>query len=275
MKIPPPNPIRILCAIVFLLGYPLSQGATAAGAEPSKILMVGNSLTYTYDIPKILGDLAQGAGKKIEITKHVAGGKSLAWHWANKSGKPERSVQEVIEGGQWDLVILQDSSSTAVKPESREEFKTSSRAFFDLVSKNKDTRLMFYMGFVRKPEITAADIKPVVDMYTEQADVFRVACAPVPLAFLRCREKAPQLALLDNQAGLKYAQNKTGTHQSPFGSYLAACTIYSAIYDQSPVGNPARASGEGVVIEDGDAALAQQIAWETWSEYKASRKPAS
>lgn len=266
---------RILPALVFLLGFPLCQSARAAGAEPSKILMVGNSLTYTYDIPKILGDLAQGAGKKVDISRHVAGGKSLSWHWANKSGKPERSVQEVIEGSKWDLVILQDNSSSAVKPETREEFKTSARQFFDLITKNKETRMMFYSGFVRKPDITAADVKPVIDMYTEQADALQVACAPVVLAFLNCREKAPQLALLDNQAGLKYAQNKTGTHQSPFGSYLAACTIYSAIYDQSPVGNPSHTSGDGTVIEDADAALAQQIAWDTWCAYKASRKPAS
>jgi len=275
MKTLPQNFTRILFAIVFLLGFPLSQAGMAGGAEPVKILMVGNSLTYTYDIPKIIGDLAQGAGKKVEISKHFAGGKSLAWHWANKSGKPERSVQEVIEGGKWDLIILQDSSNTALKPETREEFKTSTRSYLDLITKNKETRVMFYMGFVRKPDITRADVKPVVDMYTEQADVLQIACAPVSLAFLHCREKAPQFALLDNQVGLKYAQNKTGTHQSPFGSYLAACTLYAAIYDQTPVGNTARKSGDGTVIEDGDAALAQQIAWETWNEYKASRKPAS
>jgi hypothetical protein len=249
--------------LLLTLAVPNSRGASG---EPEAVLMIGNSLTYTYEVPRILMDLAAGSGKKLSITPHVAGGKSLSWHWTNPSGKDPKTAAEAIAAKPWDLVILQEGSRVSSKPDTLAEFNACIPGYVELVGKNKATRLMFYTGFVRKPDVTEADIKPVEEMYRKQAETFQLTCAPTVRAFLRCRERAPKLALLDDQTELKYAQNKTGTHQSPFGSYLAACTLYAAIYDQTPVGNPARKSGEGIVIDDEDALLAQEVAWATWSE---------
>jgi hypothetical protein len=64
--------------------------------------------------------------------------------------------------------------------------------------------------------------------------------------------------------------NKAGTHQSPFGSYLAACVIYSTLYDESPEGSSYRQLPDGTELSPEDAALAQQIAWKTWQEFKSA-----
>lgn len=261
-----PRTFRFIGCFLFLLHIPPLPCGHSATAAPEEVLMIGNSLTYTYNIPQILEDMASGSGKKLSITAHVAGGKSLAWHWNNKSGKNPMTAPEAIAAKSWDLVILQEGSRVAFKADTLAEFNACIPGYVEAVAKNKETRLMFYTGFVRKPDVTEADIKPVEEMYHTQAAAFQLTSAPVVRAFLRCRERAPKLALLDNETELKYAQNKTGTHQSPFGSYLAACTLYAAIYDQTPVGNPARKCGEGMVIEDEDAQLAQEIAWATWNE---------
>ncbi|MEK7413915.1 MAG: DUF4886 domain-containing protein [Planctomycetota bacterium] len=263
---------RHAVTVLVLFAAVCCHGAQAATDEPSKVLMIGNSLTYTYKVPTVIVALATSAGKKLTITEHIAGGKSLAWHWTNPSGKPAMTAPDAISKETWDLVILQDHSATAAKPELTAEFKKCTQDYLDLIKKTPKTRMMFYMSMVRQADVTEASLKPVADLYTQQADALGISCAPVAVAFLKFHEREPKVALIDNQKDLKYALNKAGTHQSPFGSYLAACTIYCAIYNQSPVGNKAHATGDGTPIDDADATLAQQIAWDTWNAYKVTLK---
>jgi hypothetical protein len=48
-----------------------------------------------------------------------------------------------------------------------------------------------------------------------------------------------------------------GSHPNLLGTYLAAATVYAALYGQSPVGNPYDYFGE---IGEEDAAYLQQVA---------------
>lgn len=246
----------------------------AFAGEPQKILMIGNSLTYTWDIPTILERFAAETKRELKITRHFTGGKDLSWHWDNPS-ENLTAPQRIAQGG-FDLVILQDSSQRSKKADERTDFARITGEYHKAISAG-GMQTMFYMGFLREPDITQAKIQPLVDMYTTQADALGIACAPVALAFLRCQERLPALALLDNQADRKYAQNKTGTHQSPFGSYLAACTLWSAVFKQSPVGLRFRAAFDAkreLPIDEADAKAAQEIAWAVWQEYAAKRPAA-
>lgn len=234
-------------------------------AEPTKVLMVGNSLTSTYDIPKILVGLAGGKGKVLAVDPHVAGGKSLRWHV--EEGIPGKPVADKIAQGGYDLVVLQDHSRGMQKAGGAADLALAAAAFDKLV-KTAGTKMMFYAGFVREPNPSEASVQQVMDAYTGEAEKYQVPCAPVALAFKRFAELGSNAALLDNEEGKTYALNKTGTHQSPFGSYLAACVIYSAIYDQSPEGSSYRKLPDGTELSEEDAALAQKTAWKTWTDYK-------
>ena len=47
---------------------------------------------------------------------------------------------------------------------------------------------------------------------------------PAGIGFMRCMEQYPEIELWDAD----------GQHPSPAGTYLAACTAYAVVYQQSP-----------------------------------------
>lgn len=71
-----------------------------------------------------------------------------------------------------------------------------------------------------------------------------------------------------------------GSHPSPAGTYLAACTFYAAIFNANPAGLPSKISGTPVALgtglpdrgrtsvlvdlSPGDAAALQAAAWKAW-----------
>jgi len=73
----------------------VDQPATIS-PESQKTLMIGNSLTYAWNIPNILKSLAAETNRKLEITVHATGGKDLAWHWVNPVKSSGTTTQEVI-----------------------------------------------------------------------------------------------------------------------------------------------------------------------------------
>ncbi|QDU95963.1 hypothetical protein [Lignipirellula cremea] len=262
-------------ALLLALGSPAI--AAEPVVEPHHVLMVGNSLTYTYNIPAILARFAAETDRELTLKTHFAGGKDLTWHWSNARKTAGLTAAQVIEQGDFDLVILQDSSRRSLSAESREEFVQVTKEYQQLAAK-KSTRLLFYMGFLRNEKFPEDQVQTLDAMYTDQADALGISCAPVALAFQRCHQERPDLALLDNRTDGKYALNKTGTHQSPFGSYLAACTIYAALYDRSPVGLEFRAAFDQkkeVTFEKEDTAAAQDIAWRTWQAWKKRQQQGS
>ncbi len=256
------TPFRIIFACCLLV--------SAFAAEPKKILMIGNSLTFTWSIPSILEGFAAATKRSLQVTAHTAGGKDLAWHWTNPSGKPPITAQEAIAKSGYDLVIVQEFSNILLKNEGRESFANMLPEYIKAITQAKMQPLL-YMAHPTRKEVDQAGIQPIIDAYSKNADELGLICAPVALAFVLSNERLPKLALMDCQTERKYALDKASTHQSPFGSYLAACTLYAAIYQQSPVGLSFRAAFDGksqIPIEEADAKAAQEIAWQVWQEYQ-------
>ncbi len=250
--------------------------APAKQAEPQKILMIGNSLTYTWNIPAILEHFATATHRTLSVTQHIAGGKDLAYHWITKVKPTDTTAKEAIEQGGFDLVIVQEYSNILQKKEGQDSFKKLAPDYIKAI-RDKSMQPMLYMAHPTAKEVKLEPLKSIIDANTKMADEQGVACAPVAIAFAKFAEKYPKIALIDNQVDLKYAQNKVNTHQSPFGSYLAACTLYAAIYKESPVGLSFHAAFDGkteIAIDAEDAKAAQQIAWDVWQEYSAKHPPA-
>jgi hypothetical protein len=271
-------PLLVASLVLAMIPTHLSAADKDSGTspnEPKTILMIGNSLTYTWNIPAILEKFAADTQRTLKVTPHVAGGKDLAWHWVTATKENQPTAKDVLTKGGYDLVILQEYSNLLLKPEGRESFGQMLPQYLDLI-RSGSMNVMLYMAHPTSKEVDLEGIRPIIDAYTTKADEFGLVCAPAALAFARSSEKFPQLALIDNQTDRKYAQNKVGTHQSPYGSYLAACTLYAAIYQQSPVGLTFhgafdRGNPDPIPIEAADALGAQEIAWEVWQEYVKNR----
>jgi len=70
-----------------------------------KILFIGNSLTYTNDIPGLLERLAEKGSKHVFVDEITIPGAPLARHITNSPSL------EKIRSQKWDYVILQSGSS--------------------------------------------------------------------------------------------------------------------------------------------------------------------
>jgi hypothetical protein len=75
---------------------------------------------------------------------------------------------------------------------------------------------------------------------------------PAGLAFARAHRQRPELVL--------HASDRR--HPSLAGTYLAACTVYAALFKKSPEGLKYTAG-----LDAGTATFLQTVAWETTREY--------
>ncbi len=108
MKSLPHLPRKALLAFGLWLSAVATSGAAlpvvAAERPVLRVLVVGNSLTYTNNLPGLLRALAgtQENGPTISTTTYVLPGADLAWHWRNGT------VAKAIDQGSWDALVLQE-----------------------------------------------------------------------------------------------------------------------------------------------------------------------
>lgn len=95
---------------LFLLAAGTASCGSTAPSSPDDelaVLFVGNSLTAANDLPGMVAALATAAGvQRFRYEEVTAGGAALEDHWSDG-----RAV-EAIEGGRWDIVVLQQGPSS-------------------------------------------------------------------------------------------------------------------------------------------------------------------
>ena len=92
----------------------------------------------------------------------------------------------------------------------------------------------------------------LAEAYTLAGNANDALVIPAGLAFARSVAQRPELDL--------YARDKR--HPSMLGTYLAAATVYAALYRETPVGNAYTAG-----IDADIARFLQTVAWETVQDY--------
>ena len=215
-----------------------------------RVLFVGNSLTFTNDLPELVHRLAD-ARAPIFAGSFTAPG----WQLRQFAGDPE--LDDLLDDVHWDIVVLQEQSQIPSFPAAQR-----AREFEPYVDRLVD-------------EIRAAGAQPVLfatwahrtgdrrneagDTYAEmQARLNRgywaaarsteSAVAPVSVAWAEALARRPQLELWAHD----------GTHPSEAGSYLAACVFYSFLTRRNPVGNRFI---DG--LERSQARFLQRVAWDS------------
>jgi hypothetical protein len=99
-------------------------------------------------------------------------------------------------------------------------------------------------------------IETISQEYTFAGNENKLLIIPAGLAFSKSMQLHPEINL--------YADDK---HPSREGTYLAAATIYTSIFQTSPVGNTYEFGLESEVRKK-----LQRIAWETYLEYYTNNK---
>jgi hypothetical protein len=188
-----------------------------------RVLFVGNSHTFTNDLPGLVAKLAKAANEERPLlaASEAPGGTSFQMHWNN--GRVQQRLTEV----KWDLVVLQDQS---VMPNlTRSEFEEQTLPFarkLNEVITASGARTVLFMTWGYKHDFVAMQRRADA-AYRELTNTLKADLVPVGSAWAKARATRANTELW----------SADGNHADERGSYLAACCFYAAFYGKSPVGN--------------------------------------
>ncbi len=219
----------------FKLTFLLSLSFFSLKAAPTRILFIGNSYVYANDLPQVLYNLALSGGDTIVFSSSAPGGYTFAQHTTNTT------TLSLINSQPWDFVILQEQSQMPAFPPGQVASGTYPYAaqLNDLIlAHDSCTQVVFYMTWGRKygDPINCPNYPPLCTFegmqdrlrhsYLQMGDDNQAMVAPVGEAFkyLRMADSTLNLYTTDN------------SHPSLAGTYLAACTFYATIFQNTPVG---------------------------------------
>jgi hypothetical protein len=211
-------------------------------ADVLRVLFVGNSLTYTNELPRVVEALARGGDVEIEAGMVAFANAALEDHWADGRARRE------IASKRWDIVVMQQGPSSLA----------SSRA--DLVEWTSK-----FAG-----EIRAAGARPALlgvwpaarnrAMLGNVIESYRIAAGncdcellPAGLAWQSAWKKSGRLSLY----------GADGFHPSDEGTYLAALVIWGGLTGADLSGAPAELrlpEGRRVTIRRSRAMIYREVA---------------
>ena len=208
---------------------------------PVRVLFIGNSYTYFNNLPEIFAELAQAGGRgKVETAMVAPGGWRLKDHWE------KGDARLLLRNRKWDFVVLQDQSVLGIYYYLEGRLRVSTDEIFRPFANDWAKSIqgvgaipVFFLTWARK--VTPEDQAALNYAYIHAAKRTSSKIAPVGIAWSRVRDRHPEIELYFND----------GSHPSPAGSYLAACTIYATVFGRNPKRLPARISGHSVNLDTG------------------------
>lgn len=217
--------------LLALLVFPLV--VSFANAQDSiSVLFIGNSYTYVNDLPGMLGALAGSLGKEITVDSKTNGG----YTFQNHTTDPLTYTK--IHSKPWDVVVIQGQSQEPSFSDAQVNAQTLPYALQlsdSIRANNFCSNVMFYMTWGRQngdpqwSEINTFEKMNtrLYNAYMRMADSSdRAMVSPVGRVWTHVRQNYPAINLY----------NADQSHPSAEGTYLAACTFYAGLFQQSPVG---------------------------------------
>jgi hypothetical protein len=215
---------------------------------PARVLFVGNSFTFTSNMPATFRALVEASGFTTPLVEmRAVGGQTLAFHRSDTAsdGAPAR----VREG--WDVVVLQELSTRPTDAlGDPEQFKDDATWFHDLAIESElRARVVLYETFAR-----AAGHAYYPGTFDDPADMQ----AQLRFHYLDCAERyipenttvvteRPVVVarvgdawerVLEGSAPLRL-HGDDDYHPNDQGAYLTALVFFGTIYGRSTIGLPA------------------------------------
>lgn len=209
----------------------LALTACSLGTEPEvpegavKVLFIGNSLTYTNDLPLTVAHLAVSAGAQQCYCYSVS-----YPNFALEDHYDFREAVRALEGESWDFVVMQQGPSALAS--SKEHLITWATVFDEMIDENGATPIMYGVW----PQADRLfDFPNVADSYRSAAIAIDGLFAPAGEAWQNAWAQDSTLPLYGPDA----------FHPSQMGTYLAALVVFERIYGRSPEGVQATAVVDG------------------------------
>lgn len=213
------KPTQLAALVLTVLLTSASGAEEARESTGLRLLFVGNSLTYTNDLPGMLATLLEWAQVDVErIETEALPNFGLPDHWRRK--RTRRAITE----GRWDVVILQQGPSAT---EGRPSLLEYSRRFAGEI-RRAGARPGLFM--VWPSARRSRDFPGVSDSYRTAALEIDGLLFPVGEAWRAAWRRDPELPLY----------GPDGFHPSPLGTYLAALVLFEQLADRDPASLPPR-----------------------------------
>jgi hypothetical protein len=176
----------------------------------ANILFIGNSLTYTNDLPKLVKNLAFAKGKKINVNCQCIPNYALVDHWAD--GK----IQNLIKIERFTHVVIQQG------PSSQEEGRIMLIEYGGMIKEQCEAnkaKLAFYMVWPSRSNYRTFD--GVIKNYTDAAQANNTILCPVGLEWKKHFDQTNDFSF--------YGPDEF--HPSLRGSMKAAEVIYKSLFE--------------------------------------------
>lgn len=229
--------MKIKITVIFII----LTGALNAFAQGTlkRVLFLGNSYTYTNNLPQMIANMASSVGDTLIFDQNTPGGYYLYEHW-NDSNSTNK-----IKIGNWDDVVLQDQSLAPALPNDLffGNLMPYTYKLDSLINHYNDcVETVFYRTWGRKNgEITYCSVYtpypwPYFCSYASMDSVLKVRyqvmadsnnaiVSPVGSVWNYIRKNNPNIELYQIDE----------SHPSLLGTYAAACTFYAIIFRKNPL----------------------------------------
>jgi prepilin-type N-terminal cleavage/methylation domain-containing protein len=219
-----------------------------------KMVFLGNSHTYTSDIPGVIVEFAKTIGVEIKTKVIVVGGRNLEGQWNGPD------AQKAITSEWSDFVVLQETSHGPYDyPELYQEYV---KKFCDLI--DNDSVPLLYLVWADKVSLWIQGGLSGEVVQAMKNNTYSEVCF-VGEAWRIVRNERPDLDLFIDI-----------THSSPAGAYLTGCVFHSVIHRLDPKGLPCEItteSGSVVSVSPEVASYFQTVAWQVSEKYRNKYKP--
>ena len=223
-------------ATLALLAFIGLAPANRTRADTLRLLFLGNSHTYTNNLPQMFAELSDSGGRAVVTDQNTPGG------WTLKQHSHDSTSRAKIAMGGWNYVVLQEQSQIPSIPRLRDDSMYPAVRCLDSLIHAAGCSTALYMtwgwkngGVMAIGPDSSPPFRDYFEMQDSVATAYQRIAAEVSALVLPAGMGWTRARRLDSLVDLWQADN---SHATVEGSYLAACVFYAEFFHASPVGIP-------------------------------------
>ena len=227
---------------------------------PKSVLFVGNSYLYYNDslhnhFKAMADEKYPGYEGSVNVKSSTIGGSRLKHHNLDHLLKP-KAISSI---NKFELVVLQGGSGEGLSKKDRKAFAKIAKEHIKRIKANGSEAALYMIHAYVEPhqDFDPNLIRVIEKMYVTAGNKNQTLVIPVGLAFENAYEQQPDITL----------HHLDGTHPALLGTYLAACTVFASVFNESPVGLNYDYNG---LVDPSDKLFLQEIAESTVRTFQQS-----
>jgi Fe-S-cluster formation regulator IscX/YfhJ len=195
--------------IVLFIGIYSQSGFAQVKKDTIRVLFVGNSFSYYYNLPEVVNAMSSYSDKVYIDTRHsLVGGSDLSQHLNGKNGT---ETLDILSKEKFDYVVLNHHSLATIK-DADTFFETSKKMVEFIRSKGAKPVFMMTWAYNSNPLM----LKTISTAYEDMCSKLGVDLVPCGLLFAEVRKWRTDLNMFDDD----------DKHPSKHATYLNGLSFF-------------------------------------------------